>query len=105
MRGMQVVGDLFGSGRMFLPQLVKSARAMKRAVASFEPFMEEEKQRADYVARAQGKIVVATVKGGVTVSVLSGPKPSPTALIAIVAIPCEAREAATKGSPTRSCCR
>jgi 5-methyltetrahydrofolate--homocysteine methyltransferase len=65
MRGMQVVGDLFGSGRMFLPQVVKSARAMKRAVAYLEPFMEEEKQRADYVARAQGKVVVATVKGDV----------------------------------------
>ena len=65
MQGMQVVGDLFGSGRMFLPQVVKSARAMKRAVAYLEPFMEEEKQRADYVARAQGKVVVATVKGDV----------------------------------------
>jgi 5-methyltetrahydrofolate--homocysteine methyltransferase len=65
MRGMQVVGDLFGSGRMFLPQVVKSARAMKRAVAYLEPFMEAEKLRADYVARAQGKVVVATVKGDV----------------------------------------
>ncbi len=65
MRGMQVVGDLFGSGRMFLPQVVKSARAMKRAVAYLEPFMEEEKLRADYVERAQGRVVVATVKGDV----------------------------------------
>jgi 5-methyltetrahydrofolate--homocysteine methyltransferase len=65
MRGMQVVGDLFGSGRMFLPQVVKSARAMKRAVAYLEPFMEEEKQQAGYVERAQGKVVVATVKGDV----------------------------------------
>jgi 5-methyltetrahydrofolate--homocysteine methyltransferase len=65
MRGMQVVGDLFGSGKMFLPQVVKSARAMKRAVAYLEPFMEEEKKQAGYVPRAQGKIVVATVKGDV----------------------------------------
>ena len=65
MRGMQVVGDLFGSGKMFLPQVVKSARAMKRAVAYLEPYMEEEKLRADYVARAQGKVVLATVKGDV----------------------------------------
>jgi 5-methyltetrahydrofolate--homocysteine methyltransferase len=65
MSGMQVVGDLFGSGRMFLPQVVKSARAMKRAVAYLEPFMEEEKLKAGYVARAQGKVVVATVKGDV----------------------------------------
>ena len=63
MDGMKVVGDLFGSGRMFLPQVVKSARAMKRAVAYLEPFMEEEKVGA--TARAQGKIVLATVKGDV----------------------------------------
>jgi 5-methyltetrahydrofolate--homocysteine methyltransferase len=62
MEGMKVVGDLFGSGRMFLPQVVKSARAMKRAVAYLEPFMEEER---DGVGRAQGKIVLATVKGDV----------------------------------------
>jgi 5-methyltetrahydrofolate--homocysteine methyltransferase len=61
MRGMQVVGDLFGSGRMFLPQVVKSARAMKRAVAYLEPFMEEEKA----AGRTQGKVVLATVKGDV----------------------------------------
>ncbi|HSP70778.1 MAG TPA: methionine synthase, partial [Gaiellaceae bacterium] len=61
MAGMQVVGDLFGSGKMFLPQVVKSARAMKRAVAYLEPFMEDEKG----AARAQGKIVLATVKGDV----------------------------------------
>ncbi len=61
MRGMQVVGDLFGSGRMFLPQVVKSARAMKRAVAYLEPYMEQEKGKA----RIQGKIVLATVKGDV----------------------------------------
>ena len=65
MDGMQVVGDLFGSGRMFLPQVVKSARAMKRAVAYLEPYMEEEKQQAGYVERAQGKVVLATVKGDV----------------------------------------
>ena len=65
MDGMKVVGDLFGSGKMFLPQVVKSARAMKRAVAYLEPFMEAEKQQAGYVARAQGKVVLATVKGDV----------------------------------------
>jgi 5-methyltetrahydrofolate--homocysteine methyltransferase len=64
MAGMGIVGDLFGDGRMFLPQVVKSARAMKRAVAYLEPFMEEEKERTG-LARAQGKIVLATVKGDV----------------------------------------
>jgi 5-methyltetrahydrofolate--homocysteine methyltransferase len=61
MDGMRVVGDLFGSGRMFLPQVVKSARAMKRAVAYLEPYMEEEKAGGS----AQGKVVLATVKGDV----------------------------------------
>src|SRR5207302_980405 len=61
MRGMQIVGDLFGAGKMFLPQVVKSARAMKRAVAYLEPYMEEEKAGG----RAQAKIVLATVKGDV----------------------------------------
>ena len=63
MDGMKIVGDLFGSGRMFLPQVVKSARAMKRAVAYLEPFMEAE--RGDAPPRAQGKVVLATVKGDV----------------------------------------
>jgi len=63
MAGMQVVGDLFGAGKMFLPQVVKSARAMKRAVAYLEPFMEAEKDAAD--RRARGKVVLATVKGDV----------------------------------------
>src|SRR5204862_6652701 len=61
MDGMQVVGDLFGSGKMFLPQVVKSARAMKRAVAYLEPYMEDEKTSG----RTQGKVVLATVKGDV----------------------------------------
>jgi 5-methyltetrahydrofolate--homocysteine methyltransferase len=61
MDGMRVVGDLFGSGKMFLPQVVKSARVMKRAVAYLEPFMAEEKATAP----AQGKVVLATVKGDV----------------------------------------
>ncbi|HUK45360.1 MAG TPA: methionine synthase [Gaiellaceae bacterium] len=61
MDGMRIVGDLFGSGRMFLPQVVKSARAMKRAVAYLEPYMEAEKEGAS----AQGKVVLATVKGDV----------------------------------------
>ncbi|HLY85017.1 MAG TPA: methionine synthase [Gaiellaceae bacterium] len=64
MAGMQVVGDLFGGGKMFLPQVVKSARAMKRAVAYLEPFMEAE-QAAGGVTRARGKVVLATVKGDV----------------------------------------
>ncbi len=63
MAGMSVVGDLFGSGRMFLPQVVKSARAMKRAVAYLEPFMEEE--RAGAGSRSRGLVVLATVKGDV----------------------------------------
>jgi 5-methyltetrahydrofolate--homocysteine methyltransferase len=62
MAGMQVVGDLFGAGKMFLPQVVKSARAMKRAVAYLEPFMESEKNGAPV---SRGRIVMATVKGDV----------------------------------------
>jgi 5-methyltetrahydrofolate--homocysteine methyltransferase len=62
MEGMRIVGDLFGSGRMFLPQVVKSARAMKRAVAYLEPFMEAENEGG---GRAQGTVVLATVKGDV----------------------------------------
>jgi 5-methyltetrahydrofolate--homocysteine methyltransferase len=65
MGGMQIVGDLFGAGKMFLPQVVKSARAMKRAVAYLEPFMEEEKLQSGIAPRAQGKLVLATVKGDV----------------------------------------
>ncbi|MDE0285753.1 MAG: methionine synthase [Gammaproteobacteria bacterium] len=64
MDGMNIVGDLFGAGRMFLPQVVKSARVMKKAVAWLVPFIEEEKKGAgDY--RSQGRIVMATVKGDV----------------------------------------
>jgi len=63
MDGMRVVGDLFGAGKMFLPQVVKSARAMKRAVAYLQPYMEEEK--ASGGGQPQGKIVMATVKGDV----------------------------------------
>jgi 5-methyltetrahydrofolate--homocysteine methyltransferase len=61
MDGMNTVGDLFGAGKMFLPQVVKSARAMKRAVAYLEPFMDSEKNERS----SQGKIVMATVKGDV----------------------------------------
>ncbi|HKX30701.1 MAG TPA: methionine synthase, partial [Blastocatellia bacterium] len=64
MDGMNVVGDLFGSGKMFLPQVVKSARVMKKAVAYLQPFMEDEKA-AQGNGRAQGKILLATVKGDV----------------------------------------
>jgi len=68
MAGMSVVGDLFGAGKMFLPQVVKSARVMKKAVAHLTPFMEEEKAAmvaAGHTVKAQGKIVLATVKGDV----------------------------------------
>ena len=68
MAGMSVVGDLFGAGKMFLPQVVKSARVMKKAVAYLTPFMEAEKAAmaaAGEVVKAQGKIVLATVKGDV----------------------------------------
>jgi 5-methyltetrahydrofolate--homocysteine methyltransferase len=65
MDGMKVVGDLFGSGRMFLPQVVKSARVMKQAVAHLLPFMEAEKAAGGPAQRAAGKVVMATVKGDV----------------------------------------
>ncbi len=65
MSGMQVVGDLFGAGKMFLPQVVKSARAMKRAVAYLEPYMEAEQAAGGGAPRARGKAVLATVKGDV----------------------------------------
>jgi 5-methyltetrahydrofolate--homocysteine methyltransferase len=68
MAGMSVVGDLFGAGKMFLPQVVKSARVMKKAVAHLTPFMEAEKEAraaAGEVVKAQGKILLATVKGDV----------------------------------------
>ena len=67
MDGMKVVGDLFGSGKMFLPQVVKSARVMKRAVGYLEPFMDAEKDAAGPARRARGngKVVLATVKGDV----------------------------------------
>jgi 5-methyltetrahydrofolate--homocysteine methyltransferase len=66
MAGMNVVGDLFGSGKMFLPQVVKSARVMKQAVAYLMPFMEEEKRKSGAaLAQSAGKIVLATVKGDV----------------------------------------
>ncbi|MBC7685714.1 MAG: cobalamin B12-binding domain-containing protein, partial [Bdellovibrionales bacterium] len=67
--GMNVVGDLFGQGKMFLPQVVKSARVMKQAVAHLIPYIEEEKlleeKRTGVVAKPKGKIVIATVKGDV----------------------------------------
>ncbi len=68
MDGMGVVGDLFGAGKMFLPQVVKSARVMKKAVAHLTPFMEAEKvamAASGQVVKAQGKIILATVKGDV----------------------------------------
>ncbi len=64
MDGMRIVGDLFGAGKMFLPQVVKSARAMKKAVAYLQPFMEEEKARLG-TTRPQGRVLMATVKGDV----------------------------------------
>ena len=65
MRGMNVVGDLFGAGKMFLPQVVKSARVMKRAVAWLEPHFAAESAAAGTAPRKQGKILMATVKGDV----------------------------------------
>jgi 5-methyltetrahydrofolate--homocysteine methyltransferase len=65
MDGMNVVGDLFGAGRMFLPQVVKSARVMKKAVAYLLPYIEAEKLRTGDTGRSNGKIVLATVKGDV----------------------------------------
>ncbi|MFY0608366.1 MAG: methionine synthase [Cyclobacteriaceae bacterium] len=65
MDGMNVVGDLFGSGKMFLPQVVKSARVMKKSVAYLIPFLEEEKKRSGDTKTAKGKILMATVKGDV----------------------------------------
>lgn len=66
MDGMNVVGDLFGAGKMFLPQVVKSARVMKKAVAYLMPFMEEEKRLSGLEGSSSaGKILMATVKGDV----------------------------------------
>ncbi|MAT68616.1 MAG: methionine synthase [Planctomycetaceae bacterium] len=65
MDGMSVVGDLFGDGKMFLPQVVKSARVMKKAVAYLTPFMEEEKEAAGTTGQSRGKVLLATVKGDV----------------------------------------
>jgi 5-methyltetrahydrofolate--homocysteine methyltransferase len=65
MSGMNVVGDLFGAGKMFLPQVVKSARVMKKAVAHLLPYIEAEKLRTGEVGKSNGKIVMATVKGDV----------------------------------------
>ena len=65
MDGMNVVGDLFGAGKMFLPQVVKSARVMKQAVAHLTPFMEAEREASGQAAKVNGKILMATVKGDV----------------------------------------
>jgi 5-methyltetrahydrofolate--homocysteine methyltransferase len=65
MDGMNVVGDLFGAGKMFLPQVVKSARVMKKAVAHLLPFIEKEKDELGLTGKSNGKIVMATVKGDV----------------------------------------
>ena len=65
MDGMNKVGDLFGAGKMFLPQVVKSARVMKRAVAHLEPFMEAEKIASGATSSSKGKVLMATVKGDV----------------------------------------
>ena len=65
MDGMNLVGDLFGAGKMFLPQVVKSARVMKKSVAYLTPFMEEEKAASGLVSKPNGTIIMATVKGDV----------------------------------------
>ena len=64
MNGMKIVGGLFGEGKMFLPQVVKSARVMKKAVAYLEPYMEAEKAKSGQ-GQVKGKFVIATVKGDV----------------------------------------
>jgi 5-methyltetrahydrofolate--homocysteine methyltransferase len=65
MAGMNVVGDLFGAGKMFLPQVVKSARVMKKSVAYLMPYLEEEKKRNGGVAKSAARVLMATVKGDV----------------------------------------
>ena len=65
MDGMNIVGDLFGAGKMFLPQVVKSARVMKKAVAYLLPYIEREKSQDDQARRSSGKVLLATVKGDV----------------------------------------
>jgi 5-methyltetrahydrofolate--homocysteine methyltransferase len=65
MKGMQVVGDLFGEGKMFLPQVVKSARVMKRAVAHLLPYMEQERLQSGQAESKRGRVLMATVKGDV----------------------------------------
>src|SRR3546814_17503783 len=65
MDGMNVVGDLFGAGKMFLPQVVKSARVMKKAVAYLLPYIEAEKERTGDTGKSHGKLVMATVQGDV----------------------------------------
>ncbi len=65
MKGMNVVGDLFGQGKMFLPQVVKSARVMKKAVAYLEPYMDAEKKASGNMSTSAGKVLLATVKGDV----------------------------------------
>jgi len=67
MAGMNIVGDLFGAGKMFLPQVVKSARVMKQAVAHLIPYIEAEKTRLGN-SKPKGKIVIATVKATCTTS-------------------------------------
>ena len=63
MKGMNVVGDLFGAGKMFLPQVVKSARVMKQAVAHLIPYIEAEKAKSGQAGKPKGKVVIATVIG------------------------------------------
>lgn len=65
MNGMNIVGDLFGAGKMFLPQVVKSARVMKKSVAYLTPFLEEEKKKSGMVGKPNARILLATVKGDV----------------------------------------
>src|SRR5256886_11241567 len=65
MDGMNVVGDIFAAGKMFLPQVVKSARVMKQAVSHLVPYIEAQRAKSGETARSKGRIVIATVKGDV----------------------------------------
>ncbi|MCK7500380.1 MAG: B12-binding domain-containing protein [Comamonadaceae bacterium] len=112
---MNIVGDLFGQGKMFLPQVVKSARVMKQAVAHLLPYIEAEKQAlldAGGEAKAKGKIVIATVKGDVhdigkniVTVVLQCNNFEVVNMGVMVPVPGHPRQGARSRAPTSSACR